>query len=479
VGLLAGYAYAAKYTAFPIAIYALGFIAWRARKLGPVLQAAGCALLMAGPWMARNWIWYQNPIAPFGNWIFRNPYIHVIFEQDYSAYLRTYSMPSLGPLPVEVTLRGGFTQGIIGPAFLVLPAALLALRYRAGRRLLLAGALVFSTYFANIGTRFLIPCLPFFSLAMALALAESAPLLGALMVFHAVASWPPVMKKYVNSYCWRLAGFPYKAALRITPPEKYLSEHSSGYGGARTIEAYAPPGEPVLSMTEVAHSYTTHQVLVSFHSASNQAVADTVNMGWNAEGQPSVQRVFQFPERPARRMRVLQTAQPENSEQWTVHELRFYYQGKELLRNPGWRLRAWPNPWEVQAAFDNSLATRWRSNEVAFPGMYVDADFGAEQKVDEVRLITSSDFMRIRLRLEAMNAAGGWETVNENPKLEPAPVPSGIRLMATSEMRARGIRNLLIHDSDFGAEDFAKDPEAWGLKLVARGEDTRLYRTIW
>jgi hypothetical protein len=178
-------------------------------------------------------------------------------------------------------------------------------------------------------------------------------------------------------------------------------------------------------------------------------------------------------------MRVLQTAQPENSEQWTVHELRFYYQGKELLRNPGWRLRAWPNPWEVQAAFDNSLATRWRSNEVAFPGMYVDADFGAEQKVDEVRLITSSDFMRIRLRLEAMNAAGGWETVNENPKLEPAPVPSGIRLMATSEMRARGIRNLLIHDSDFGAEDFAKDPEAWGLKLVARGEDTRLYRTIW
>ena len=45
--------------------------------------------------------------------------------------------------------------------------------------------------------------------------------------------------------------------------------------------------------------------------------------------------------------------------------------------------------------------------------------------------------------------------------------------------RARGIRNLLIYDANYGADDFAKDPEAWGLKLIARGEDTRLYRTIW
>ena len=33
----------------------------------PVLLVAGCALIMAGPWIARNWIWYQNPLAPFGN----------------------------------------------------------------------------------------------------------------------------------------------------------------------------------------------------------------------------------------------------------------------------------------------------------------------------------------------------------------------------------------------------------------------------
>jgi len=479
VGLLAGYAYAAKYTAFTIGIYALLFVAWRSKRLRPVLLVAGCALIMAGPWMARNWIWYQNPLAPFGNWLFRNPYIHIIFEQGYSASLRSYGMPSLGPLPMELMMRGGATYGIIGPVFLLLPAALVALRYQAGRRLLLAGVLVFSTYFANIGTRFLIPCLPFFSLAIGLAFSGSVPLLGAMMVFHAVASWPPVMNRYVNLNCWRLVRFPYKAALRITPPEKFLMENSYGYAGARLIEEHVPKGERVLTMTGVAESYTTHEVLVSFQSASNQTLADTVNMGWDDQLQPRLQRVFRFEARSARRMRVLQSARAEYPEQWNVHELRFFYQGKELVRNPTWQLRAWPNPWEVQFAFDNSVATRWRSQEVAFPGMYLDADFGSEQMVDEVRLVTSTDFDRIRLRVESLNSSNVWEKVAENPKVEAASVPSAIRLMAVYEMRERGIRHLLIYDSNYGADDFTKDPEAWGLKLVARGEDTRLYRTIW
>jgi hypothetical protein len=273
--------------------------------------------------------------------------------------------------------------------------------------------------------------------------------------------------------------FPYKAALRITPPEKYLRDNSYGYEGARLIEEHVPKGELVLTMTGVADAYTTHEVLVSFQSAGNQALADTVNMGWDDQLQPRLQRVFRFEARPARRMRVVQTAQAEDAEQWNVHELRFYYQGKELVRDPSWRLRAWPNPWEVQFAFDNSLATRWRSQEVAFPGMYLDADFGSEQMVDEVRVVTSTDFERIALRVESLNSSNVWEKVAENPKLMAGTVPSAIRLMAIYEMRERGIRSLLIYDSNYGAAEFAKDPEAWGLKLVARGEDVRLYRTIW
>jgi len=479
VGLLAGYAYAAKYTAFPIAIYGLGFVAWRSKRLRPVLLVAGCAAIMAGPWIARNWIWYQNPLAPFGNWIFRNPYVHIIFEQDYGEFLRHYGMPSLRPLVLEATVRGGYVYGIIGPAFLLVPIALIALRYPAGRRLLLAGTLMFSTYFVNIGARFLIPCLPFFSLALGLALGEAAPLLAAVMLFHAVASWPPVLNRYVNAKCWRLVRFPYQAALRITPQENFLRENGYGYDVARLIEAKVPAGEKVLAMSGIPDSYTSREILVSFHSAANQALSDTVNMGWSIELQPTMERVFQFPERKARRMRVVQTAQAEHPEQWNVHELRFFYRGKELARRLDWKLRAWPNPWEVQMAFDNSVATRWRSGEVASPGMYLDADFGREESVDEVRLITSSDFILIRLQLESMNPIGAWEKVADNPRQVAIPLPKDLRRMATYEMHARGVHYLLIYDSNYGAQDFAGDPEAWGLKVIGRGEDAWLYQTIW
>ena len=486
VGLLGGYAYAAKYTAFPIAIYALGFVAWRNRRLRPVgkslrqiLLVAGCALIMAGPWMVRNWIWYQNPVAPFANSIFRNPYIHVIFEQDYSQYLRHYGMPNLRMLPLDLTVRGEFVSGIIGPAFLLLPIALAALRFQAGRRLLLAGTLVFSTYFANIGARFLIPALPFFSLALGLAFAEAAPLLAALMLLHAVASWPPTLNRYVNSNCWRLVRFPYQAALRITAPDDFLRKNAHGYAAAQMIDAKVPDSERVFSMDGILDSYTRHPILVYYHSAANETLADTITMGWNGPSQPSVARVFQFPERKARRMRVLQTAQADHPHQWNVYELRFFDRGRELARGLDWRLRAWPNPSEIPLAFDNSLATRWRSGEIASPGMYVDVDFGRDESVDEVRLVVSSDFEQTRLQLESMNSVGSWEKTADNPATLNQPVPQGIRRMATYEMHARGTHYLLIADTNSGAEDFAEDPEAWGLKLIGHTEGERLYRTIW
>ena len=183
VGLLAGYAYAVKYTAFVILPFALGFVLWRSRKIRPLLTVTAMAALMIAPWMLKDWITLRNPIAPFGNRYFPNPYFHVQQEQDYAAYYRRYDLPDLRKLPLEVTLRGGTTQGVLGMAFLAAPIALGALRFRAGRRLLAAGAVVFLTYFLNIGTRFLIPSLPFLSLSMALALGNSTGLLVSLMLF--------------------------------------------------------------------------------------------------------------------------------------------------------------------------------------------------------------------------------------------------------------------------------------------------------
>ncbi|HEX5430769.1 MAG TPA: hypothetical protein VFW83_02285, partial [Bryobacteraceae bacterium] len=476
VGLLAGYAYAAKYTAFVMLPFALGFVLWRARKLRPLILVAGLACVTIAPWMLKDWFFLHDPIAPFGNQVFRNPNFHVISERDYAAYFRRYELSDLRQIPLEAAIHGGKLQGILGAAFLAAPLALLALRQQAGRRLLAAAAVLLIPYFGNIGTRFLIPLLPFVSLAMALALSTAPALLAVLMIFHAVSSWPSVMTRYVSPNSWGLEGMLFNEALRIVPQEQYLRENFPAYGVARLIDANVPDGERVLSFGSVWDAYTSRDVLVTFQGAFNETLADILSTGWIEGRQPRVLETFSFPERPVRRLRVVQTASPRPDQQWSIHELRFYDRGRELPREPQWRLRAWPNPWDVQLAFDNSAATRWRSWEPAAPGMYMDADFGQNRGIDEVRVETSYDSFKAHMELEEMDATGHWSAIAQNPKISFVEPRGSMRLAATYEMNARGIHYLLVSNSEFGADDFREDPEAWGLIPVAQGYGVRLYR---
>lgn len=478
-GMLAGYAYASKYTAVTIGIYALGFVAWRARRMRPLVLLAMCAALLAGPWIARSWVLYGNPAAPLGNSIFRNPYVHVMFERDYSQYLRTYQVDDKLALPLEVTVRGEKTQGLIGPVFLLLPLGLLALRRRVGRHLWIAGAVMFSTYFFNIGTRFLIPCLPFFSLSIALALGESRLLLGGLALVHAVLSWPTVVPRYAAEHAWRMDSVPVRAALRLQNSDEFLRETLGGYAAARMIDANVPRGAPVLTQGNVPEAYTDAEILVSFQSASNEVATDIFHMGWLVGNQPIRADVFRFPEVRTRRLRVTQTAQSPAPDHWNVHELRFFSKGAEIRRRPEWRVQAWPMPWDVGMAFDNSGATRWRSWETAAPGMYLEADFGREEGVDEIRVERSSDSVAVRMQPEALSTNGAWEKLAarmESAVVQPNP---NARRMATYELHLRGIHYLLFFDTDFGAQDVRDDSLSWGLTQVASIPGARLYKSTW
>ena len=134
---------------------------------------AGYASLEVLPWLFKNCFWLQNPLAPLFNHLFRNPYFAESFETAYVQNLMHYRTPQpLGnPTPgdrVRVARRPVRCEKI----FLLSPVALLALRWRPGRHLLLAAAVFGVTYFGNISTRFLLPALPFIALAMCLVLAE-------------------------------------------------------------------------------------------------------------------------------------------------------------------------------------------------------------------------------------------------------------------------------------------------------------------
>lgn len=475
-GLLGGYAYAVKYTAVLILPVALIFVAYRARKLKPLVWMMACATLMIAPWMIKNWIEVRNPVAPFANAIFPNPYMHLYEEQVLSRLFRSYGVANKWALPLEVISRGEKTQGLLGPIFFLLPVALLALRERAGRRLLAAAAVLMITFPANVGTRFLLPPLPFLALAMALPLAPWPALLSGMMVIHAATSWPAAVHLYAPD-AWGLDKVLVREALRIIPADKYLRDNDDSYGQARLIETYVPKGQRVLAPNGIADAYTTREILVSFRSASTQVMGDTLDAGYQADRQPRIFQTFSFPERALRRVRIRQVASTGPDALWSVNELRFFDHRTELARGPQWRLRAWPNPWEVQLAFDNSNPTRWRTWAPS-QNAYLDVDFSQAMPMDEVRIETSYDYFNFKPVLEAMDEAGRWVEIARDPAQRETVEDHNIRRAATDYVKSQGIHYLAIQDRDFESEDLKGDPDGWGLIKVASGYGITIYRIL-
>jgi len=479
IGVLAGFGYAVKYTAFLAVPYAVGFVAWkvwRAHKplLRPVITVALLAAVMILPWMAKNRIEVANPLSPLANHIFPNPYVHISFEEEWRSYLSTYGIPSGWQIPLELTVKGGQLGGFLGPLFLLTPLALLALRFREGRQLLFAGLLFVCTYFSNIGTRFLIPMVPFVSLALALAVANLPWLLFVMLAANMVLCWPDMYLTYCTPGAWRVEGIPVEAALRIQPEDEYLSQDPD-YKIVRMMGRVVPPGNVIFAIGQGGRSYLPRELLTGYQSAANEVKQDILWTGVVAGYQPVRTLRFDFPPRAFRKLRVVLKGR-EPKDQWSMAELRVYDGLRELPRDPAWRLTAHPNPWDVQLAFDNSPVTRWRSWQPASPGMYVEVDFPSPQRATSVVVESSYDKVNGEIALEGMGTDGQWTTVSDHPAASLHPIRTNLRRAATAELKARGIGYVWIRPGDPDADDFFRYPAAWGLVLAGQEGGGRLYR---
>jgi len=482
IGILAGFGYEVKYTAILAVPYALGFIGWklwRERKpiLRPVLVVSGLAAMCILPWMVKNWIEVMNPVSPLANRVFPNPYVHISFEDSWRAYLAHYDLTSRSQIPLQITVQGDHVEGFLGPLFLLAPLALLALRFRPGRQLLLAAAIFGAAYFSNIGTRFLIPIVPFISLALALAVANVPWLLLVLVIAHGIASWPDVYQFYCAPYAFRIEEVPVRAALRLQSEDAYLSQDPE-YVVDRMIGGIVPPGEPVFTISQGGQSYLQRNLLVGYESAPNEVLEDILWTPVFRYNQPTRTLKFDFPSRELRKLRVVQTASLQGL-QWSIAELRVFTSGPgniqtEIPRDPAWRLTAHPNPWDVQLAFDNSAVTRWRSWQPGAPGMYVQVDFGRPQSASAVVVQTSDDTGPAKVKLEGMGADGRWVTLSDQPIESRQPIRASLRLAATAELKARGIHYLLIMPENPGSTDLRRYPAFWGLTVAGTVGDVVL-----
>ena len=521
IGILGGFGFAIKYTALLALPYALGIVVWKLWRTGkPILRPALTVALLAGlsivPWMAKNWISVGDPVAPFANRLFPNPYVHVSFEDDWLKYERLYTLTSYWQMPLELTVSGNLLTGLFGPLFLLTPLALLSLRFREGRQLLLAGGTFALPYIANIGTRFLIPAAPFLSLAIALAFAKkSAPdpsllrdslgsekdatgaakqesntpgrrrrsvlrefpgtwLLLALVLGHAVSCWPNVLNRYCGGYAWRILRIPVKAALRIEPEGVYLARSSFEYNIAQMLEKSVPRTERVFAFSQTGESYTSREVLSRYTAALNESIGRILWTPLFDGMQPTRIIQFEFPAREVQRIRVRQTVRCTTAI-WSVAELRVFRSSRELPRAPEWRLSANPNPWEVQMAFDNSGVTEWRTWQIAEPGMWLQVDFGRPESIDKVVLESPGDDDQTKSVLEAMNASGNWAALSAKPQESRRPVNHSLRWEAAQDVKALGIRYVLVIGDDIHPEDFQHNAALWGMKCVGTVGSARLY----
>ena len=474
IGLVAGFGYAAKYTACLGIVYALGFVAWKSRRrIRETAIVAACAAALVAPWMVKNWIWVANPFAPFLNGLFPNPYVTVAFEQEYRHHMALYELGSRWQIPMQVTTYGSLS-GLLGPVFLLAPIALLALRRREGRQLLLAALVFGATYFTNISTRFLIPPLPFVALAMALALSRVPRVLVAVALVHALISWPSVVARYCHYDAWHLSKVPWREALRLKPEAAYLESHLPLYGAARLVERTAAPGATVFAFTPIPDAYTSRTILVAQQSSENVTLREILWTAFTPDYQPTWRLRLAFPRQPLGAVRVVQTN--SGADLWSIHEFRVFDGARELRREPRWRIDAQPYPWGIGDAFDGKAVTFWKCGERLRPGQLVEVDFREAEPADSVEIQTAPNQWGIRLKLEGRDASGQWKLLAAEARASDAPVPPDLRRAAAEELKRRGIDYLLVFDGEFGADDLQGNAGLWGIRQVGEYRGARLYQ---
>jgi hypothetical protein len=473
IGLLAGFCYAIKYTAALAVPYALVFVAWKSRRVRDVALVALCASLMVLPWMAKNWVWVDNPVSPFFNKLFPNPYITPAAEQEYADHFAMYDLKSRWQIPMEVTVRGSLS-GLVGPVFLLSPLALLALWNRQGRRLLAAAVVFGAFYFSNIGTRFLIPPLPYVALAIMLAFSRVPALAVAVAVVHCVISWPTVIPSYSLPGAWRLNSIPWKEALRLIPEEEYLEKRLPNYAVARMVERTTPPGSTIFAFSAPPEAYNSRKILVAYQSADNRVIGGILWTAYVPQAAPTMQMRFSFPRQPLQVLRVTETNY--GADLWHIHELRVYDGSSQVPRGPEWRLRAHPYSWGIDQAFDNSLVTFWICGEAIAPGQWVEVDFGHPTDADSLVIQTAPDQPGIRLRLEGSDPSGAWKLLAAAPQVSLTERPIGLRRAAAAALKQRGIDYVLAFDGEIGADDFERNTAEWGIREVGKEGGAHLYR---
>ena len=469
-GLLAGFCYAIKMTGLLVPLLAAGFLL-SSRRIAILTVAA---LIPITPWLIRNAIVAGNPVAPLGNAIFPTQYFHLTMERSLAESWRHYE----GFIPWELA-GGGKLQGIFGPIFLLLPVGLFALRRPIGRWLWLAAALLAIPWFSNSGARFLMQSFPFLALALSMSLDRLArPLLWICLCLHAVTCWPNVVALYQNPFAWRLRQLPWRAALLLETEHDYLSRTLWEYRLVDLVEQTGA-GETTFALLSVPNAYIDRPIVDWWQSALADRVLDTLRVASIYADVPFFDLRADWPAAPLSGLRFRLTT-PHPGE-WDLNEVHLYAGSDRIVNSPQWLLESWPNPWEAPIAFDDNLASRWRTWESMRPGMFFEVLFDSPRQLTAAALASHSPIYNVPVEFYGRGPDGAWTLLSNHPRPIPRP-KEDLRRQAMRYLKRSGIDYILAPVSTTGVWQIGKilveQQQEWGLEDVGLRGPVHLLRIV-
>ncbi len=501
LGIFGGFCFSIKYTgvfAIPMLLAVVGWGTWRrlgdGRKvLRRILLVGLVASFFVVPWLAKNTITSGNPVAPFFNKYFPNPYASVAWEKGYRSQLAGYShdpevrRKNLIAAPLEVTVRGIHFQGLIGPAFLLAPLLLFAWRHPLWRPLMAAAVVAVIPWFSNTGTRFLLPALVFISIALALTVYRLPRYLSLaagcfVLAFHGIASWPSVIPKWHPEGLWILQGAPWAAALRMEPEAEYLRRRVPWY---RTAEFVAKQGDAetrVLSLDPLPEAYFPARLRVSYQGARNEAVMRVLLAGVNHAFWPSRRLTVEWPGQDLTGLRLEQEGSHETSE-WSLSEIRLFSETQEFVPQSDWEIRAWPFPWGAAQAFDGNPWTPWITWEPVQPYTFIEVVFPQALPLVRTVITYPTNQYFSKFAYFGRDVHGEWRPLEATSSEEFLPVRLAEgRAWAGQELYHQGIDYLVGNTAGDGynmiVPPIESDPPAWGLEKVFEDGSLRTYRVL-
>ena len=499
VGVLAGFCFAVKYTgglAIPVAMVVVAAGAWKQSRslrdpVRAVLLVAGISALFVLPWTLKNAWFVGNPVAPLYNRVFPDPNVTVQWEDAYVEWARHYShsppprSEELAEAPLELTIRGGKLGGMLGPVFLLAPFALLAWRRPTAKPLLAAAVICALPWWANVGTRFLIPSLVFVSLAMGMALGALPGrwryALGCLvLVGHSLSGWPDLLLLWHSGQLWRLNEIPWAAALRTEPEHEYLQRRIPYFKAAQILAREAGPDDRVLSLEPLAEAYFSAELQVSFQGARNEDLYHGMLAAIEPDLWPARQLRVQWREQTLTGFRVVQRNDHASSH-WILSEIQFARNDDSVDTDTRWDIQATPFPWTAARLFDNNPLTAWNSGQPLHHGMAVQVTFPDALTINRAELIYPWGQYYSELDYFGLTMEGKWVPLEAWSDLRVRPI-SAVEMKAWvgESLRRAGVGFLVINTEGGGhnvvAPHIAKEPAVWGLQEIGQDGAVRIYR---